>query len=248
MLKTIPLFRPRARYPAFMAIAMLFSAQVWAVPDFTRYESVEKRKEAFFSFFLPLVKERNSEILAIRKKLAQWQDDPEAVDGWSSNDIQDVAAEYGIEDFEPGSPDDWKRLLRRVDVIPPSLALAQAAKESAWGTSGFAREGNNFFGQWCFEKGCGLVPEERPPNEDYEVAVFASAEESVEAYMRNLNRHRGYAPLRRIREDLRSKDEPVTGTALAKGLEDYSAQGEEYVSRVRALIRSNDLARHDQLR
>ncbi len=245
MLKTIPLFRPRARYLALMVLAMLFSAQVCAAPDFTDYESVEKRKEAFFSFFLPLVKERNSEILAIRKKLAQWQDDPEAVDGRSSRDIRDVAAEYGIEDFDPGSPDDWERLMRRVDVIPPSLALAQAAKESAWGTSRFAREGNNFFGQWCFEKGCGLVPEERPANRDYEVAVFASAEESVDAYMQNLNRHRDYSLLRRIREDLRSKGEPVTGTALAQGLEDYSAQGEEYVSRVRDLIRFNALTRHD---
>lgn len=228
-----------------MAIALLFSAPVSASPDFTGYESVEKRKEAFFSFFLPLVRERNSEILATREKLSQWRNDPEAVDGWSSADVQAVAADYDIEGFDPDSPDDWERLMRRVDVIPPSLALAQAAKESGWGTSGFAREGNNFFGQWCFEKGCGLVPEKRPENRDYEVAVFASAEESVDAYMRNLNRHSAYSPLRRIRQDLRNKEEPVTGTTLAQGLEDYSAQGEEYVSQVQTLIRTNALTRHD---
>lgn len=246
MLKILQSFRPRARYPALMAIALLFSSPIPASPDFTEYESVDKRKKAFFSFFLPLVRERNSEILAIRDKLSQWRDHPETVDGWSSTDVQAVAADYGMEGFDPDSPGDWKHLMRRVDVIPPSLALAQAAKESAWGTSGFAREGNNFFGQWCFEKGCGLVPEDRSSGSDHEVAVFPSAEVSVDAYMRNLNRHRAYAPLRRIREELRRKDEPVTGKALAQGLEGYSEQGEEYVSQVQALIHSNDLTRHDR--
>lgn len=245
MFITVPSFTPRVRYLALMAITMLFSAQVPASPDFTKYESVDKRQEAFFSYFLPLVRERNSEILATRKKLAKWRDDPEAVDGWSLGDVQALAADYGVEDFAPDSPGDWERLMRRVDVIPPSLALAQAAKESAWGTSGFAREGNNFFGQWCFEKGCGLVPDERPPGRDYEVEVFTSAEASVDAYMRNLNRHSAYSSLRRIREELRSKNEPVTGKALAQGLEDYSAQGKKYVTQVRALISNNDLTRHD---
>ncbi|WP_172408431.1 glucosaminidase domain-containing protein [Marinobacter sp. es.048] len=128
---------------------------------------------------------------------------------------------------------------------PPSLALAQAANESAWGTSGFAREGNNFFGQWCFEKGCGLVPGERPAGRDYEVEVFASAEESLHAYMRNLNRHDAYSKLRSIREDLRNKGETVTGEALAQGLGDYSAQGDEHVSLVLTLISNNNLTRYD---
>ncbi len=238
-------FRPGARYLALMAITMLFAAQVPASPDFTRYESVDKRQAAFFSYFLPLVRERNSEILATREKLAKWQDDPESVDGWGRGDVQAVAADYGIEDFDPESQGDWQRLMRRVDVIPPSLALAQAANESAWGTSGFAREGNNFFGKWCFEKGCGLVPDERPPGKDYEVEVFASAEESLDAYMRNLNRHSAYSKLRHIREDLRSRAEPVTGTALAQGLDEYSAQGDEYVKFLRTLISNNNLTQYD---
>ncbi len=245
MVITVPSFSQRVRYLALIAIMVLFSAQVPASPDFTEYESVDRRHEAFFNFFLPLVKARNSEILATRTKLANWRDNPEAVDGWSRAEVQAIAADYGIEDFTPDSSGDWERLMRRVDMIPPSLALAQAANESAWGTSGFAREGNNFFGQWCFEKGCGLVPEERSPGRDHEVAVFTSAEASVDAYMRNLNRHSAYSALRRLRADLRRKGEPVTGKALAQGLEDYSAEGAKYVNRLRVLIINNNLTRHD---
>lgn len=245
MFVTVSTCSPGVRHLALIAIMMLFSAPVPASPDFTEYESVDKRQKAFFSYFLPLVRERNSEILAIREKLAKWQEDPEAVESWSRQDVKAVAADYGLGDFATDAPGDWERLMRRVDVIPPSLALAQAANESAWGTSGFAREGNNFFGKWCFEKGCGLVPDERPPGKDYEVEVFASAEDSLDAYMRNLNRHSAYSKLRRIREDLRSRDETVTGKALVQGLDDYSAQGDEYVKLLRALISNNDLTRYD---
>lgn len=245
MFTAVPKFRPRVRCLALIAIMVLFAARVPASPDFSKYESVDKRQKAFFSYFLPLVRERNSEILATREKLSKWQDDPDSLDGRDREDVQAVAADYGIEDFTPDSSGDWKRLLRRVDVIPPSLALAQAANESAWGTSGFAREGNNFFGEWCFEKGCGLVPEERPPGKDYEVEVFSSAEDSLDAYMRNLNRHSAYSKLRRIREDLRSRGEPVTGMALARGLDEYSAQGDDYVEFLRTLISNNDLTRYD---
>ena len=146
-----------------------------------------------------------------------------------------------------GTPAEWETLLRRVDVVPPSLALAQAANESAWGTSRFARDGNNYFGQWCFEQGCGLVPKRRDEGRAHEVATFSSPVESVERYMANLNTHDAYRPLRERREQLRESEAPITGIQLAAGLEKYSERGEEYIAELRSMIRFNNLGAYDKV-
>ena len=130
-------------------------------------------------------------------------------------------------------------MLRRIDIVPADLALAQAALESAWGRSRFAKEGNNYFGHWCFVKGCGLVPQDRPQGARHEVARFSSAAESVRRYMHNLNSHPRYTELRLIREQSRDQNEPFTGSDLAAGLEGYSELGDEYIDMVRGLIRHN---------
>ncbi len=135
--------------------------------------------------------------------------------------------------------------MRRVNVIPPSLALAQAANESGWGTSRFAREANNYFGQWCYETGCGLVPARRDKNKTHEVAAFESPKESVGRYINNLNSNRAYQSLRDIRSRLIANNEPVTGYALAAGLNRYSERGADYVSELRAMIDYNKLSQFD---
>ena len=89
-----------------------------------------------------------------------------------------TADEYGMKDFDVANDVSWPLLLNRVDVIPPSLALAQGANESAWGTSRFSKEGNNYFGQWCFKLGCGLVPRQRDSGAQHEVAKFDSPRQS----------------------------------------------------------------------
>jgi Bax protein len=123
--------------------------------------------------------------------------------------------------------------------------MAQSANESAWGTSRFARKGNNFFGQWCFRKGCGLVPKQRDANKTHEVAAFDSPEESVKMYIRNLNSNSAYKSLRDLRAKLRRANKPVTGHALAAGLKHYSERGLEYVKELREMISFNKLARYD---
>jgi Bax protein len=133
----------------------------------------------------------------------------------------------------------------RVDEIPPSLALAQAAIESAWGTSRFAVQGNNLFGQWCYKKGCGLVPLRRDSGSRHEVAKFSSVTQSVNAYMRNLNTHRAYSDLRANRAQLKATEQNVTGHLLAANLLDYSELREVYVEEIRAVIRINKLAQYD---
>jgi Bax protein len=136
-------------------------------------------------------------------------------------------------------------LLRRLDIIPADLALAQAAMESAWGRSRFAREGNNYFGQWCFSKGCGIVPEKRPAGARYEVQRFDSPAESVAGYMRNLNSHPRYTELRLIREKARAESADISGQQLAGGLHGYSAIGDTYIRTLRVLIRANQFERFE---
>ncbi|KGE03047.1 hypothetical protein HRUBRA_02364 [Pseudohaliea rubra DSM 19751] len=126
-----------------------------------------------------------------------------------------------------------------MDVIPPGLALAQAAKESGWGRSRFAVEGNNLFGQWCFDPGCGIVPARRPEGSRHEVAAFDSVDEAIRRYMNNLNTHERYAPFRERRAALRARDTVLTGPALVAGLLGYSERGEVYLDELRAMMRQN---------
>jgi Bax protein len=133
--------------------------------------------------------------------------------------------------------------MRRVDTIPPSLVLAQAANESAWGSSRFAREGNNLFGEWTYKPGTGIIPAGRPAGATYEVRKFSSIYESIRSYMSNLNRNGAYRKLREIREILRDSNQPVTGMSLAQGLAKYSQRGNAYIVEIQAMIRQNKLMR-----
>jgi Bax protein len=138
-----------------------------------------------------------------------------------------------------------QRLLWRVDVIPPSLVLAQAASESAWGTSRFAQEGNNYFGQWCFVPGCGFVPSRRRSTASHEVKSFNNVEEAVHAYFMNLNTFASYQYLRVIRQQLRNKEQPIDGISLSEGLGSYSERGDAYIKELRTMIYKNNLLTRD---
>ncbi|NIP49271.1 MAG: flagellar biosynthesis protein FlgJ, partial [Phycisphaerae bacterium] len=157
--------------------------------------------------------------------------------------IREIAERYGLRGRPLIDHRIRSLLLRRVDTLPPALVLAQAANESAWGTSRFARLGNNIFGEWTFKPGTGIVPEGRPEGATYEVRKFKSIYQSIRSYINNINRHNAYRNLRRIREKLRKSSKQVTGTALAKGLEKYSQRGEAYVKEIQLMIRQNNLER-----
>jgi Bax protein len=139
-----------------------------------------------------------------------------------------------------------QELMERVDVIPTSLVLAQAANESAWGMSRFAREANNMFGQWCFDSGCGLVPARRGVNATHEVKAFASIEESVNAYFLNLNTNSSYQEMREMRAQMRAQGRPLDSMVLARGLTRYSQRGMAYVSELQDIIRVNRLGALDK--
>ena len=125
---------------------------------------------------------------------------------------------------------DWLTLKKRVDIIPENLILAQAINESNWGRSRFTREGNNYFGQWCFKKGCGLIPKGRAQGEKFEVKRFDSVLTSIKSYLLILNTKPYYKGLREKRWELRKQHRPLTAFALVGGLKRYSARGQDYVS------------------
>jgi len=220
--------------------------QVPPAPDFAVYEDVDARKEAFFGYFLPLVEMRNKEILELREELLRLRESADSLSGRQQRRMVQLAEDYEIEAFDISEPGDWDTLLRRVDVVPPSLALAQAANESGWGESRFALEGNNYFGHWCYVPGCGLIPDSRPAGARHEVAAFDSPQHSVQRYMRNLNSHDAYSGLRLKRSELRDNDQLITGLELAEGLTQYSQRGQEYIRELQAMIRFNNLDELDE--
>ena len=228
------------------ALSSLPPLPSWAredLPDFTGYSDTTEKKVAFFSFMYPRVVLANSRILIERDYL----DSLTTKDTLSKKEHAWLAAQSKRlrVDEEPGSPEQFALLRKRLDVIPPSLILAQAANESAWGTSRFALRGNNLFGQWCFSKGCGLVPLSRVEGASHEVAAFPSPYHSVRAYIQNLNRHASYQVLRDTRLDDREAGDPLSGLSLARGLISYSERGEEYIAEIRSMIRYNNLEFYD---
>lgn len=207
------------------------------LPDFSQYTNVKQKKQAFFDFIRPLAETANGQVLRLREELKHIN--PQRPNKQQTQRLARLAKVYKIKTTDPA--EQHTLLLRKLQTIPPSLILAQAANESAWGTSRFATEGNNLFGQWCFKAGCGLVPNGRPEGAKYEVRLFKTPQDSVSAYVRNLNSHGGYIDLRRIRECLLSVEQPITGRALAAGLLNYSSRGEAYIKEIRQMIRVNKL-------
>jgi Bax protein len=161
--------------------------------------------------------------------------------------VQGLAKRYALRSFNLQSASQWQQLIQRVDTIPPSLAVAQAITESAWGRSRFAREANNYYGVWCFTKGCGLVPKQRRAGATFEVRSYASVMASVRSYMHNLNTNRAYRELRALRAQMRQQGKVVSGVDLANGLAHYSARGEAYVKGLQTIIRNYDFSSYDRM-
>lgn len=227
--------------PVIVIAAIIYSFSKPSVPDFSEYAAGAERKEAFFGYFLPIVREKNQEMREMRAEIKSMYENKTDLGWFEQSKLDDWVETYRVADFDASNDADWERLLMKIDIVPPSMALAQAANESAWGTSRFALEGYNYFGQWCFEEGCGIVPSGRDTGKAHEVADFATPADSVESYIRNINRHYAYQELREMRAARRDNEQPITGIALAAGLESYSERGDEYIKELRSMIRFNEL-------
>ena len=160
--------------------------------------------------------------------------------------LTSLAQRYKMPVFDSKKASNWQTLIDHVNTIPPSLALAQAANESAWGTSYFAQQANNYFGQWCYKKGCGIIPQNRNPKDNHEIKRFDSLYHSIESYMHNLNSHPGYEKFRQLRAQLTNEKKTLKGSVLAEKLQAYNPHPEAYISKIKALIEQYDLEQYDQ--
>lgn len=207
---------------------------------------VDRKKEMFFKVVLPLVLQVNEQITNDRQRLWQLKTARKLGSDLKATEklwLAVMAARYKTR------RGDIDALLHRHDIVPPSLAIAQAANESAWGTSRFVREGNAMFGQWTFsDTKKGIVPTGRGLGETHKVEAFSSLTESVSAYVTNLNRHRAYREFRTERAKMRAKGGPIDGYVLSAKLHRYSQRGAAYVSELQSIIESNRLRSLDNAR
>ena len=200
-------------------------------------ESVKKRKEFFIQIVLPLILEENKNIKLDRKRLfsiINKNNNSNSEKRW----LEKKYRQYGI----PSR--DLSILKRRMDIVPVSLALAQAAKETGWGTSRFAQQGNALFGQWTWS-GDGLKPKDAEKNEGHKVMKFNVLQASVRAYQRNLNTHSSYKNFRKARAELRDIRKPLDSIILVKYLDKYAETGETYTEVLKKIIEQNNLKDFD---
>ena len=221
------------------------------IPERWRHTSQEltvpQKKELFFRLLGPLVLRSNELIAQDRARLVALKGGFDSLNSTDQKWFLGLAMQYKVvkADVTTLTDADLAKLTKRVDIIPVSLALAQGAEESGWGTSRFALLGNSLFGQWDFS-GKGIKPkEQRKELGNYGLARFDTPQDSVIAYMRNLNTHSAYQGLRDYRAELRRKSKDVTGYELAKKLNKYSERGEKYVEGLHSIMRVNNLAPTD---
>jgi len=201
--------------------------------DLDEIQSVKLKKETFIKIVLPLIVAENEKILEDRfklKKITSRKITSDQEKQW----LRQKFLEYRV---KKGNVAELKT---KMDIIPASIALAQAAKESGWGTSRFALEGNAIFGQWTWN-GKGIAPLDRDKSKNHKILKFPILRASVKAYKNNLNTHRSYSKFRAMREDLREKKKKITGLLLTKTLGNYAETGSEYTKILEQIIMQNRL-------
>ena len=202
--------------------------------------NTKKRKDMFIKIVLPLVIKENNKIRIDRKRLFT------ILNKNSNTDIEKKWLEKKFKQYGV-IKNDLSTLKIRIDEIPVSLAIAQAAKETGWGTSRFALKGNALFGQWTWS-GEGLKPKNAEEGQDHKVMKFHSLHISVRAYLRNLNTHSSYKNLRKARTELRNRNEPLDSLILSKHLDKYAETGNQYIEVIQKIIEQNNLRDFDEAR
>jgi Bax protein len=205
--------------------------------EIKKIENTSKRKELFIQIVLPLIIKENNSIRIDRKKLFSILNKSKNTNA-EKNWLEKKFKMYGVLNK------DLSTLKVRMDEIPVSIAIAQAAKETGWGTSRFAQEGNALFGQWTW-LGEGIKPAGADTNSTHKVMKFKVLQASVKAYHRNLNTHSSYREFRSVRAELRDKRRPLNSLILSEYLDKYAETGKEYVEILQKIIKQNNLTDFD---
>ena len=207
--------------------------------DFSKVSS-SKKKSLFIRSLLPLIIKENEKIISLNKRIRLLQSKFNQINRKDAVWLKNNLIAYKTDTMR------IEELLMKVDIIPVSIALAQAAIESGWGTSRFSIEGNALYGQWSWKKGSGIIPKERKKDEKYEVKSFLSLGSSVESYMKNLNTHPNYENFRINRALLRSHNMSISGLKLYKYLNDYAAN-DMYAEILFNVIEKNNLDQFENI-
>jgi len=213
------------------------------IPDFASIRDTKTKKRQFFHYIYPAIAKENAQISALRAEVSAMMEAlflEENLLAKQETLLNNLIKKYKVSK-KYSTLQQLSELLLRIDIVPIELVLVQAANESAWGTSRFARIGLNFFGMWCYKKGCGMVPGGRDVGAKHEVAAFNSVEHAVQRYLHNINTNSAYSVFRTIRGQLRAQEQPLSPQVLATGLLRYSIRGTDYVLEITEMIRHNQV-------
>jgi len=216
--------------------------------ELLRLKDVKIKKKLFFSALLPAILKVNQTIRQSRKKLKSiifkitiGEDVSEADYYWLTQKLIRYKVKVGdVRHFVTHTGNILGQLLNRMNIIPPELALAQAAQESGWGTSRFAQQGNALYGEWTWGTGCGIVPSKREKGKKHRIKCFKTIIRAVDSYVLNLNTHKGYREFRQKRSLYRD-DQVIDVMRLVDTLTNYSEEGAAYVTKIKNIIRVNRL-------
>lgn len=206
------------------------------------------KEQQFINHLLPYIRQANSKIKLQRTKLevlyATWQKN-KSLTATQTAWLKGLAVQYDIKQDDIHDLKFWNSLKARVNTIPVALVLAQAINESGWGRSRFAELGHNYFGVWCYHRGCGFVPKRRPKGATYEVRRYASTQASIDDYFHAINTVTFYRHFRHQREQLQEQHKQLTGLILLHSLAHYSQRGAGYESSLKQTINDFDLTQYE---
>lgn len=222
-----------------------FTVLLNADPSFSKnyYKlHVTKQKEYFLNFFKKEIEFENRSILKERAFIESLNRNKN-LDKKSKEykKLKELQTKYKVQKIY-----NYDRYLERIDIIPPSLALAQAATESGWGKSRFFREANNIFGHWTYNPKIGMLPKRRQEGKKHFIRIFPNLQASISAYMRNLNRTAAYYEFRLKRKQMRTANEYIDGMKLSATMSKYSGIGHDYIKILKSIIRKNKLVEFDK--
>ncbi|BCD59377.1 MULTISPECIES: glucosaminidase domain-containing protein [unclassified Nitratiruptor] len=228
----------------FVVLAFLATFAIAGLPQW--YYSIKNtkiQKEEFFRILKPLVEKENQKVLMERAFIIayfRYKKSHKEISVPLQEKFEAIVKKYRIKNRE-----NMEEFLQKIDAIPVSLVLAQAALESGWGKSRFAKEANNLFGEWTYGKR-GLVPKNRKPGQKHKIRIFNSIQDSIASYMLNLNRHAAYKEFRMARYLARKAGKQFSGLQAAMTMEHYSGIGERYNYLVRSIIKKHALHRMEE--
>ena len=210
----------------------LFNYLLAGFPKYYYKLPIKEQKKEFKKILLPMIEKENQRILKQREEVIRIFNDPYFIfNNKELMTLAKLAKIYKIKDIY-----NKEAFLKKIDIIPPNLVLAQGAIESAWGRSYFVRNANNIFGQWDYT-GRGMIPRNRPANATHTVRIFKTLDDSLSVYMRNLNRNPAYKSFRELRYKYRKEHKPFSAEVAATTLKRYSQLGNQYVRMLKVMIK-----------